>query len=561
MAARAVTRENLGAWVIKCDPTVWDLVAMRAENGGPIESWSVGETYRNDLAQPGDRVVFWVSGTLPKEVEPGIWGVGWVVSRVHPAAVTGADEEYWRDSRARSRVRYALRVDIRLQKGLIVGPKELRHDPVLSGIEVLTMPRGSNPSYLTVEQWSALQPYLDGIELSELPLGAPDEVDELIEAPELSTRLLIEESAVETVRAWLDENGWAVEDRQRDAVGWDLTATRGSETALVEIKGRSGNSVDVVLTPNEFRAAQRHDNWELAVVTDALRANPKVHWFTAGDVRRDATWLYTATGTVRAVRPAMHEFDVAFGFPKGIPPIPADHVIKRVVSFCCSPRSGWRSYDLAGAVARSAGLFNTVAPWSPLWADALAGRISVDNLAGFTLARREEFAKRISAIPAGKDLANFDEAERKGVHDMCTFGYPGVWAPKSTKLAALYRPRAVPVLDGYVAMAFGFDHTAFSEGRAPRWERIARVIDALAAFLHQNRDQLTELRETVRASVCDIDVASDLRLLDIVIWCSQDDRQERSGKQRNQWLNAPPLSYSSDPPTSIPVVIDGPSGS
>ena len=96
-------------------------------------------------------------------------------------------------------------------------------------------------------------------------------------------------------------------------------------------------------------------------------------------------------------------------------------------------------HDLAGAAARAAGHFDAVAPWSLLWADALAGRLSVDDLDGFTSERRARFAQRISAVPDGKDLVDFSESERRAVHDLCTFGYPGVWAPKSTKVSSLYR--------------------------------------------------------------------------------------------------------------------------
>jgi hypothetical protein len=92
----------------------------------------------------------------------------------------------------------------------------------------------------------------------------------------------------------------------------------------------------------------------------------------------------------------MSDFDIARGFPGGIPPIPSDHAAKRVVSFCCSPRSGWCTYDLAGEAARAAGHFDTVAPWSLLWADALAGRLSVDDLGRFSLERRTTFAQLIS---------------------------------------------------------------------------------------------------------------------------------------------------------------------
>lgn len=248
-------------------------------------------------------------------------------------------------------------------------------------------------------------------------------------------------------------------------------------------------------------------------------------------------------------------FDIARGFQGGIPPIPFDHAAKRVVSFCCDPHSGWRTYDLAGRAARSAGHFNTVATWSLLWADTLAGQISVANLGAFSFERRIKFAQRISAVPAGKDLAAFDTSELEAVHKLCTFGYPGVWAPKSTKVSSLYRPRAVPILDGYVAMAFGFNRDGFSEGKESRRNRIARVIDAMAAFLNGHRDQMIELRETVRVCVGDIDVASDLRLLDIVIWCSQDDLVERRGKKRNLWLDAHHRSYEPDPVTSILVTV------
>jgi hypothetical protein len=252
---------------------------------------------------------------------------------------------------------------------------------------------------------------------------------------------------------------------------------------------------------------------------------------------------------------AISAIDIARGFPGGIRPIPFDHATKRVVAFCCDPHSGWRTYDLAGDAARAAGHFDTVGPWSLLWADALAGQLTVENLGEFSLERRTTFAQRISAIPAGKDLAAFDESERAAVHKVCTSGYRGVWAPKSTKVSSLYRPRAVPILDGYVAMAFGFKREGFSEGKAARWNRITRVIDALAAFLNEHRDQMIELRETARASVRDIDVASDLRLLDIVIWCSQDDLLERLGKKRSVWLDAPHRSYEPDPVTSIPVTV------
>lgn len=285
MDEHAVTRAGLGAWVLKCNPDVWDVVAFREDGGEWINVWSVGKTYRNSLMLPGDLVVFWVSGARPKDIQPGIWGVGRVISRVRPDVDTEAG--YWRDLDAMRRSQWSLVVDIPLWE--VPRPREeLKVDPVLSTIEVLEMPRGSNPSYLTPEQWCALEPLLNGAVPAPPPTEVVD-VDDLIEVPDVLTRVVIEEAAIGVVWKWLDEAGWEVEDRQTDNVGWDLTAVRGSETALVEVKGRFGSALDVLISPNEFKAAREHDNWELAVVTRALASEPSLDWFTAEDIRSTST--------------------------------------------------------------------------------------------------------------------------------------------------------------------------------------------------------------------------------------------------------------------------------
>ena len=119
---------------------------------------------------------------------------------------------------------------------------------------------------------------------------------------------------------------------------------------------------------------------------------------------------------------------------------------------------------------------------------------------------------------------------------LCQFGYRGAWVPKITKVAAPYRPQAVPVLDGYVALAFGLNSEGFSQGREPRWRRIRGVVDSLAATLARHRDLLGLLRQEAEDLVPDLALIPDLRLLDIVIWTAQDDRMNRPGKPSNYWL-------------------------
>lgn len=235
-------------------------------------------------------------------------------------------------------------------------------------------------------------------------------------------------------------------------------------------------------------------------------------------------------------------FDLSPGMPRGIGAIPLRDAGARVVSFCTHPRSGWQTYDMLGALARQRGHFDEVAPWSLLWVDTLAGRLSVSDIAGFTHERRSELVQRLQGLPA-KDLVSMDDGEVGSLALLCRFGFSGVWAPKITKMLALYRPDAVPVLDGYVAMAMGFPRNGFSSGKEPRWQRIHQTLLALRDILRHQRDELTQIRQEVSTAVPDISKATDLRLLDIIIWTSQDDRMSRPGSPANFWLDLPPQEY------------------
>lgn len=233
------------------------------------------------------------------------------------------------------------------------------------------------------------------------------------------------------------------------------------------------------------------------------------------------------------------DFDIAVGYEGAtLGAVPFDDAVARVLAFCTSPSSGWITYDLAGVHARRAGRFDEVSAWALLLADALAGQVSIRNVADFTQARRERFAELTRAVHPDRDLGRMEAAERDAVVDLCMFGFPGVWGPKVTKVAALYRPRAVPVLDGYLAWAFGFSREAFSLGEGLRRQRVTKVIDTLARWHRDNVDVVDALRDAVRPTVPEVSLVSDVRLLDIVIWTSQDDRLVRPKKPRDAWLKA-----------------------
>lgn len=88
----------------------------------------------------------------------------------------------------------------------------------------------------------------------------------------LEAKLLVEQNAVNAVRAYYRELDFEVESVEKDNCGWDLTATHPSGAKrLIEVKGLSGQKISVQLTPNEYKTLkERHDNYILAVCTNAL---------------------------------------------------------------------------------------------------------------------------------------------------------------------------------------------------------------------------------------------------------------------------------------------------
>ncbi|MEQ4565260.1 DUF6308 family protein [Paenarthrobacter sp. CAP02] len=226
--------------------------------------------------------------------------------------------------------------------------------------------------------------------------------------------------------------------------------------------------------------------------------------------------------------------DLSPGMPAGIGEQRLDDIVSRVRAYCGHPMSGWHTYDLPSFAARRAGHFTHIAPWSLLWADALGGRITPANLASFTQEYRSYLAEQIRDLPS-QDLKSMEDSDVEKVALLCRTGFAGAWAPKMTKLLALYRPDVIPVLDGHVAVAMGFERTAFSAGRQPRWEKIRRTLFILQRILKDQAAELTHIREKALEMSPDLGEATDVRLLDIILWTSQDDRLSRSGSPANYW--------------------------
>jgi predicted RNA-binding protein with PUA-like domain len=153
--ANAVSRSNLGAWLLKCNPALWDLAAF-LRSGEPITSWAVQRNYRAAMMAPGDRVLFWVSGDGRDGLPRGIWGAGHVVAPAEDWV--DAERGFWHDDQSRRAVRARIQVDIPLFDEPVTAADLRAHGVV--DLEVLRMPQGANPSWVSTDQLAAINELL-----------------------------------------------------------------------------------------------------------------------------------------------------------------------------------------------------------------------------------------------------------------------------------------------------------------------------------------------------------------------------------------------------------------
>jgi hypothetical protein len=150
---------EIAAWILKGDPNVFDLDAA-LEDEGVIDSWSVHKTYRTGLLAEGQRCYLWRSGP-----DAAIVASGYVTG---PVESRQAIAENWVD---RDKAKTAtLFVPVELyQLGEEITRNELKADPILSRIEILKMPQGSNPSILKPEEFRVLESLVAAIEERDAP--------------------------------------------------------------------------------------------------------------------------------------------------------------------------------------------------------------------------------------------------------------------------------------------------------------------------------------------------------------------------------------------------------
>jgi hypothetical protein len=153
---RAVDRARLGAWLLKCNPVLWDLRGLIDSGVDRLTSWAVQPGYRAELVAPGDRVLFWVSGAGRDGLPRGVWGLGHTTAEVEPWVET--DRGRWRSGSAHHGVRARVEVDIRLLRSPVTD-EELQRAGI-DRLEVQRQPFMANPSFVTRDELSAIEPLL-----------------------------------------------------------------------------------------------------------------------------------------------------------------------------------------------------------------------------------------------------------------------------------------------------------------------------------------------------------------------------------------------------------------
>ena len=143
--------EGVGAWVLRLDPTVWDMARFIADGHRGVSAWAVEDDEKAATMARGQRVFLWAGGDGTR-IMPGVWGAGWVVGPCHSKSVA---DGYWVDPAGNSQPRLFADVSIQFLPHP-VGIDEIANDSRLAAIEVLRDPLGSNPSRLTTDESAAL---------------------------------------------------------------------------------------------------------------------------------------------------------------------------------------------------------------------------------------------------------------------------------------------------------------------------------------------------------------------------------------------------------------------
>lgn len=95
---------------------------------------------------------------------------------------------------------------------------------------------------------------------------------------------LVEAAAVAAAKRHLRKQGYKVHSREREKIGYDLDATKGTKQLHVEVKGISGQECCFIITQNEVATARIDPFFRLLVVTCARSPRPVISEFQGSEL-------------------------------------------------------------------------------------------------------------------------------------------------------------------------------------------------------------------------------------------------------------------------------------
>ncbi|MFN8052875.1 MAG: hypothetical protein U0Q22_15625 [Acidimicrobiales bacterium] len=145
--------------MIKANRDVWDIVTAM-EDGEPITSWRLVQSYRVDLMRPGHPCFLWLTGSDRDEPPPGIYAAGVVTGL--PALDAGADDGWADPTEGRKRRPY---IDLHLP--LLDSPvlrADLWSDARFDQVEIRTAAAMGNPLVLSPAEVGALADHITDLD-------------------------------------------------------------------------------------------------------------------------------------------------------------------------------------------------------------------------------------------------------------------------------------------------------------------------------------------------------------------------------------------------------------
>jgi hypothetical protein len=102
------------------------------------------------------------------------------------------------------------------------------------------------------------------------------------------TNRRVERAAITAIKKQYQSEGWKVESKEAECLGYDLFCTRATTIRHIEAKGVRGSICSFVITTNEKRAAEIDNAFRLVAVTNALESEKrKLVTFTGKELLRE----------------------------------------------------------------------------------------------------------------------------------------------------------------------------------------------------------------------------------------------------------------------------------